>query len=263
MIMNEQSVSMRHPNSGRQQASSQNEAPREGLTVEPIKFNNTTEGQLTTSASICSLVNSLFSKICHDYKGSIIVPNGTGQLSLTLFFTDNGQVVGDSKFKNLVNINAPNPNENRVDRMNRYMSSYRNRTYDLSDDTKDLLDEFMIKPANARNQKFNWNRHDINNAPVKETINAVNGGFGNQIVVSVDGIDVMKVLKKIYGKKNAAGNYVEYQINIIKPIGIMVGNNANLLLSINRLDVKELEKICTKLGMCNVVQSVPMVTDIG
>ena len=89
-----------------------------------------------------------------------------------------------------------------------------------------------------------------------------NGYNNSSIVIELKNLDIVRLVKAIYGAKkkvtDEAGNEredkVDYAVSIIRPIvngAYMPGPNVmdvNFLLSIDQLDVREVENLARKLG---------------
>ena len=113
--------------------------------------------------------------------------------------------------------------------------------YGLNQETKDMLEELITVP----NGNYNWKQL------ATECLDRT--GYGQRVLVRVIGIDILKVLKKIYGAKNNDGANYAYQIN---PINAMPGN---VLLYVARLNVKDVEALSRKYGMAPNTGSIRMV----
>lgn len=75
--------------------------------------------------------------------------------------------------------------------------------------------------------------------------------------VKVVNLDLLLLLKSIYGNKNELGHYVDYRIKEIRPIPVpmsnMIGNVLNSLVSVEQLDCYAVEKNYNALGMLSMV----------
>lgn len=239
-----------------QQKGGDNRPKRGYLEVQPLPFDSTIQTKAITTVELCYSINKLFNSICQDYDGSIIVMNQFGNLELVLYFSDKGEPTDSSKFKNLINTSVVKKTDSALDRLKRVSTRNFSRTFELTDDTKDLLEEFMnIRP----NQKVNWaNRNNVTEVSQQTSYS----NAANKISVKVTGLDLQKILRKIYGSK-INGNKVDYQLTVVTPIGQMVGSYANYLMTLSRLDCSKLEELCTSAGMMPVHNSIPMVTGLG
>lgn len=203
------------------------------------EFKGTMKTEILNTMKLASIVNSIFKPVCADYDGSAITGDVcTGQFYLSLFFRDKG-AAGEHQIKNIINAIRPTNNASPMDRINRMNIRNSNKTYDLTEDTKSILEEFIFTKGN---QKVNWSHY------MCEVSSQTNGGY--QIYVKIGGIDIARILRKKYGKK-ADGSYYDYQVNMIRPLnqGYSNGDNTNFLINIVQLDTKKLEVLYQEMGM--------------
>lgn len=215
--------------------------PREPLKfgkVEPIEFPNTMETALTTTLNLAQTINELFRPIFVDYEGSSIqIEPQTGRFVVSLFFKDKGEA-SEGQYKSVHSIAAPTSRKNSIaERIARVNMINKSKNIELSQDTKDLLTEFFdVKP--------DWSRFC---AEVSEpTYN------GQILYLKVTGLNLNKLLKKIYGNKirfaGEENHPVNYNTQLIRPIG-GVGDSTNYLVSVLRLDDVQVGKLCNSIGI--------------
>lgn len=218
------------------------------LNVEPAAFPGTMKTALTTTNALVKAIYAMFQGVNNDFEGCTLEPNrANGQLELTLYFTDK-PMVGGNKIKNVTNVVNNDPTASPMERIRAVNVRNSNRLFDLTDDTKDILEDFIFGP---RNQKINWKQHLIEKTD--------RGQVGYRVYVAVVGIDISKVLKKLYGAVNEEGERVDYQLNIITPINSNFAQSVqNYLISIIQLNNKSVEKLCSEIGVNANTGSIPM-----
>lgn len=209
------------------------------ITVEEVQpFDGLLKSKITTTFDLSQVVNKLFRPVFSDYEGCTILPDQFGTFQLTLFFKDKG-AAENGKIKNIQSIIQPTEKSNvmaRIHNLNRANSASK---FELTDETKEALDEFIRHPSN---QNIDWKRFTV-----ETTERTYTGGYN--IYIKVLNVDLYKILRKIYGGK-IDGNYMEYQISMIRPtMQLSNGTNTNYLINISQLDTKMVENLYTEMGM--------------
>ena len=225
-------------------STNENQKAMARIEIEPIPFDGLLKSKIISTIELSKLVNSVFKNAMADYEGCIILPMQNGQFDCTLYFKDHGPVRGGDQIKNLVSITGPNRGVSAVDRITAFNNRTSNKLYALSEETKQILSEFM---AVRKDQKINWNQHVFEQA--EATYNA------NIVYVKVTNIDIVKILKKIYGGK-IDGDRCDYNITLMRPTGMN-----NYLISIQQLDTKEVEKLALSVGIIQTGNSIAMIRD--
>ena len=218
------------------------------LVIEPQPFDGVMKSKLTTTIALSKTVNQLFRPIFSDYEGCIIAPDAYGQLQVSLYFKDKGYSGREDVIKSLIPVTERVKGTSAIDRIMQMNLRNSSKAYDLSKETKDILSEFFYTRGNA---KVNWNQH-----VVEQTERQYNGQL---IYVKVVGLDLVRLVRKIYGGK-IDGSRIDYNISIIKPIGAdMNGFNQNFLINIQQLDSKEVERLANEIGVVPQVGQIQMV----
>ena len=212
------------------------------------EFKGTVKTSYTTTQDLCKDINKIFSEVISDYEGCMIEPDAYGNLSLKIYLAgDKPEDV--NKVKCLEKIGSGTVN-NVFDRLSNFNRSQSSRYFALTEDAKDILEEFVYAP---NGKKPNWN-----SIAVEFTDNS-GWGAGQRIYTKVQ-LDLKRVIKKMYGKKLADGGYADYMISMVRPLGYdfsaqqgMMYNPAalvsNYIISIAQLDSKELERLCKEIGI--------------
>lgn len=219
------------------------------LNIEPIPFDGVMQSKLTTTIGLSKTINQLFRPVFSDYEGCIIAPDAYGQLQVALYFKDKGSFGrNDDMIKTLIPVTERVKGTSAIDRIMQMNLRNSSKAYDISKDTKDILSEFIYTRGNS---KVNWNQH-----VVEQTERQYNGQI---IYVKVVGLDLVRLVRKIYGGK-IDGSRIDYNISIIKPIGAdMSGFNQNFLINIQQLDSKEVERLANEIGVVPQVGAIQMV----
>ena len=164
------------------------------LEVEPGEFGGTMKTELTTTNQLTKTIYEMFAGVNNDFEGCILDVNPmSNQLQLTLYFKE--KPVNPNKLKNLVNIANATTNRNArpMDRINNMNIRQQNRVYELSEETKEMLEEFIDAPVDRNGgRKINWR-----NVAFEKTER--NNYAGNSIYVAVTSLNLNRVLKKMYG----------------------------------------------------------------
>lgn len=219
------------------------------LNVEQQEFDGLLKTKLTTTTDVAKMVNRLFKPVFSDWEGCLVLPNNAGGFDTFLYFKENG-VNDGNKLKALEHVVQSNTNNltmsQRIQNLN---LRYKNKTYELSRDAKDILKEFMPQEKNG---KVKWN-----NFVVEKTQQEYNG---YSVHVQITGVDIMKIIRKIYGAQ-VDGKRTDYTMKVERGIGVVnqQGLFANYLVTIMQLDVREVEKIAQSVGMIPLAGNIPMV----
>lgn len=218
---------------------------------EPLEFVGTIDGHVTTTVDLAKNINSLFNTAFDDYEGSVISQNHLGELTASLFFRDTG--AGNIEPIVKPNVRGSNRTMSPAERVRNINLRNTNKTYTLSEELKEILEQFLNIPHKG---KPNWDRM------YNEVSERMYGGMTN-IYVRVDNININKVLKVLYGSETASGDRLEYNITVMKPVGMNApGANQNHIIKVDRLNVKEIERLANKVGMMPSVGTIPMIRDL-
>lgn len=229
----------------------ENYAPLEMDIVEQ-EFDGVLKTKLTTTTDLAKTLNKIFKPVFSDYVGSLILPNQMGGFDTVVYFKDSG--IKDERAKAIQHLvqQANNGQLTMSERIQNINTRYRNKTYDLTRDCKDVFKEFMITERN-NNKKINWNRY-----VVEKTEPNYNG---YSVYVQLNGIDIMKIIRKLYGGTSKDGKRIDYSMRLERGLGVVNNNGlyTNYLVSIMQLDTREVEKIAQSVGMVPLANNIPMV----
>lgn len=211
------------------------------------EFPSTVGTALMTSMKLTKDINALFrSAGIQDFYGSRLDLNqSTGQLELAIFFkpeNHNGNGVYFVEPASAGTRQGTTAAFNRISSMDARNSG---RTIQLTQDGKDVFDELIFKNYN---QKVDWNRYAI------ETVE--NGNFGNcNLYLQVINININQILKKIWGDRTEDGSRLDYQVSVVR----YVAGSPNMILSIQQLNEKTLNKLAEEVGIVSGIGSLGIV----
>ena len=218
------------------------------IEIEPMEFKSHTEGQITTTADLTNLVNELFGSAFNDYIGCrIYVWNGSlpvipqiltasmciGNFYVDLMFEQNNNGVKTGIISNLES--ATSNEASAIERLSRVCGGGSNRIWNLNQETKDALVEFLPGYVYGnKNYKPLWDYRIVED-PV-----LVNGYSPTQkVTLRVIGLELDSIIGAIYGTREDykdRESKIKYDYHCI-PImrsnrGIVYGYSVNLNLNV-------------------------------
>ena len=110
------------------------------------------------------------------------------------------------------------------------------RIYDVTPETYEALDEFRFFP----NRKTNWNY--LTSEIVSNF--GFSGTYNQEIVACITGLDLEKIINKIYGTRTEEGIF-QYQA---APVQIVANVNGEYVVQITQLDMRKLDDLRKSLG---------------
>lgn len=214
---------------------------------EKMAFPGTLKTELTTSAKLCELVGELILPIFPDYDGAYVQLVG-GAFQVSVYFRDkvDDKQLADGQYKAVRNtiLNKTSKSDSIMDRIRNMNAVNGSKNIMLTEEVKTALEPFMTKVGNAQ---INWNQCC---AEVAE-----NTYGGQYIYMKVTGLDLNKIIREVYGSHitiDGTKHLVDYAIQPIRPIGQVVGNDANYLVNVMQLDNVEVAKLCNSVGIIPV-----------
>ena len=230
-------------------------AERERLAVamDPVDFTANVKSKLITTFALGEkIISPLFRSVFSDYEGCL-VKFEMGRLTAELFFND-AKPHDDDKYRaiQLIGGNPDKNNGSMFEKIQRLNNSFKPNKYELTDEAKELLIDFMPRHLiNKNSGTINWQPN------ISEVCESVSYHTAAQhIYVKLSNVDIISILRTVYGNKED-DSYVEYEMNIIK----QVGSNStypNMLINIARLNVNETQKIATDIGIQPAVNQIFM-----
>ena len=214
-------------------------------------FNPVADTAITTANDLCKIINSIFSEVFKDYYGCKLnvtyVSNYYSYvIAPVLYFKvlDKSEYTKDAvtAFIPMSEIEADNP----IARVRRYtrMAANNGVKVEMTENGKSILEEFVIKNNKINNNirlkdEFDWSQ--AYNVIPKETGTYIN----------VFKLDIISLLRMIYGDKAADGSRQYYNITPNGPIGAMnqYQKPSNWNLIIMRLNSSNLNYAANQLGL--------------
>lgn len=184
--------------------------------IEPMEFDSFGETLRIDSRTLAEQISAMFKAIFFDYFGTT-VRYENGNFSVQLYFKNNGKPKdsGDPRIKSVIDLTSSDNDDNNNDNVsffdkkriiNNRLSA---KLYDLNDETKEFLSEFLYggAKANKPNNKKAWAQKltDVR-APLNDSYIAMynNGYRAEEVALRVTGVNIYKILKKLYGDKMIA-----------------------------------------------------------
>lgn len=226
--------------------------------TEPQKFDKLASTTLETTQRLAKRINKLFSTVFADYYGAVVsCAAGNGNVNAQQMF------MVELHFKP-VPAGAINPNDNRMrafapideakgdDVVSGVKSVWNNfRTsakYQMTKETAEVLSDFMLPNLNIN--PFDAKTYDQYKAEYVD-----NSHFGMApAMVRVTGLDLTKLVKKIYGDKNADGKRVDYGVLPYGPVtpninNPMVQTTANWRVIIMQIEAEKAFDLAAEFGL--------------
>ena len=183
--------------------------------IEPMEFEPIGETLRIDSKTLAEQISAMFKSIFFDYAGTSIRYEN-GHFITQLFFKDNGKPedTGDPRVKSVINLTDPidNTNLNDIsffDKKRIINNRYNTKLYDLTDETKEFLSQFLYggKNNNKPNNKKAWAQKltDIRTPLGNGYMNMFNQGYrAEEVALRVSGVNLFPILKTLYGDKMIA-----------------------------------------------------------
>lgn len=229
------------------------------LRVSPVPFESTTEAKLLTTLDLGAMINALFKKVFKDYDGCTLVldPN-QNRWKARLFFRENVNVSTDGAVKNIIPLSTKADRSNGRPSIGQRLESVSmitsNVHYKLSTETTDVLTKYYMPWEKNGKGEVNWKFF------LSEQSEQIQYGVGGTaIYVCVSGVDVVELLKSIYGAKNEEDHWVDYSVTAIRPVTQFQPSTPNLLLSIQRIDCEYVKDLYQKIAGVPTYGRIPII----
>lgn len=210
--------------------------------AEPVQFEHDAEVNILTSLKLGRLINDFFTEVFADFVGCKIESGNRG-LSLTLFFNHVADRDPDKHYA--VELSAAKKTNNvTLDKLRAH--DYRVKQgdrYSLTTDGEDIIKPLLLRVL-TQNKKINWG------SIVTEYTEPANiYGRGEQYTM-VTGLDLNLICAVLFGKTDAEGNAISYEVDLkgATNIGGFVGSQT-LVLWINRINNNKLTQTYVDLGL--------------
>lgn len=236
---------------------------------QPEKFDQLVSTALETTQKLAKRINALMHTAFVDYKGCVIYTNpGNGNVNPNNVFAVElhfKPVDASAVSMTETRKRAFRPIEesvNKQDIVANLQSIYGKNgssKFEMTIEASQILSEFMLnglgieenKPATYDRFKFEFQDNQT-------------FGFGApSIAIKVAGLDIIKLIKKIYGSRSENGKKLEYIINPLGPV-VPMGNqqvnaSSNWRVAIMQLDTDNVFETATEFGFANAGMG-PVVT---
>lgn len=214
------------------------------VTEHPV-FEGDMKTNIISSIDMSDIISSLFGPAFTDYYGcNVRINDGRdpimshklpyGALYVDLYFKDQGESNGKA-WKNI--IARGSENDNRQDLGSRFQlvnGRGNGRVYTVTKQTYEALEEFMSMGNHTR-----WAEH------TREIVTSMSMYGKEEVVVCISGLDLNKIITKIYGAKTEEGRY-EY----IATVSTMIpSQNQEFILQVCQLDLSAVRDLQRALGI--------------
>lgn len=225
----------------------------------PIEFKSFGKFTRLHNDQLCRIVKGLYSEIFHDLVGVNL--NYTNGFNVEFYFENNSEPVEEGKVKNVINLTqidttVSGKKPDFFTRQAIVQRKTRGEKFSLNDETKELLADIMFGGKNANNvNSKNWNNN------IKEVAVPISGYYdpfgrpnSSRILIQVTGIDLKRLLKKIYGNKMVVSTEttVDSEINnyskqaYYMPVFHKWLNDGTFAINILQIDAEEVQKLTVK-----------------
>lgn len=209
-------------------------------------FGGNVKCNLMSSMEMAEIVSSLFGGVFRDYAGCKIRINdgrglpavvntiAPGALYVDLYFKDQSADTSDKIATLSVIGKDDNKKGSLGERYTRVMGTTPGRIYQVSKETYECLEEFMFNGARTQ-----WNNH------TQEITTRMNPYSKDEVLVTISGLDLNKVIAKIYGVKTEEGRY-EY---MAAPSTVIPNRTEEFIMTVTQLDLETVTDLQNTLGI--------------
>lgn len=216
------------------------------IKVKPIAFESTIDATSLTTIDIASQINAMFRGVYRDYEGcTLSLDTFTNRWKATIYFCENANATKEGTVANIEPLSSKaKSNASMEQRIGSVSSLLSNVHYKLTKETEESLSKyFMPHEKNKKTGQPNWR------VLMGETREQVGYGYNNSaIYVIVNGLDVLSLLKDIYGWQNEEGHNVDYWLQAVRPITQYIQSTPNMLFTLQRVDCMKVEAMLSKIG---------------
>lgn len=215
---------------------------------DPAPFGGNMKCNLISSMEMAEIVSSLFGSVFRDYAGCKIRINdgrglpavvntiAPGALYVDLYFKENRD---GNEGKKIATLSIPGKKDNKEnsslgERYTRVMGTIPGRIYHVSKETYECLEEFMFNGPRTQ-----WNNH------TQEITTQMNPYSKDEVLVTISGLDLNKVIAKIYGTKTKEGRF-EYMAT---PSTVIPNKTEEFIMTVTQLDLETVTDLQKTLGI--------------
>lgn len=227
--------------------------------TQPEKFEKLAATTMETTQKLAKRINKLFSVAFADFYGSAVYCTaGNGnvapyqQFMVELHFkpmTMGSLAPNDTRVRAFKPIEEGTVKSDVVAGLKSIYGNFRSTSkFELTSDAAEILSEFVLPGVNIdpfKSSSFDQLKAEYQDAPQ----------FGQSpIMVKITGIDLSKLIKKIYGSKNEDGKPIDYGVIPYGPVAPtvnnqMVQNNMNWRVVIMQIDKEKTFDIGSEFGL--------------
>lgn len=215
--------------------------------VDHLTFEGNMKTNFISSIDMAEIISSLFAPAFFDYYGCKVHINDgrnpivahtmpAGALYVDLIFKDQGASPEGSKaWKNIIARGSKDSeNSDLASRYMRVNGSNNGRAYEVTKKTYEALEEFTVN-----GQRTRW-------AELTQEISTSMSIYGKEeVVVCVTGLDLNKIITKLYGDKTQDGRY-EYAV---QPSTIIPSKTQEFVMQVSQLDLSTVRELQKTLGI--------------
>ena len=216
---------------------------------EHAPFGGNMKCNLMSRMEMAEIVSSLFGGVFRDYAGCKIRINdgrglpavvntiAPGALYVDLYFKDQSADTSSDKIATLSIAGKKKDGDDKAslsERYTRVMGTIPGRMYVVSKETYECLEEFMFNGPRTQ-----WNNH------TQEITTQMNPYSKDEVLVTISGLDLNKIIAKIYGTKTEEGRY-EY---MAAPSTVIPNKTEEFIMTVTQLDLETVTDLQNTLGI--------------
>lgn len=230
----------------------------------PEKFEKIASTTMETTQRLAKRINKLFSSAFVDYHGSVVYCNaGNGNVAA------NQQFMVELHFKPVALGSVPSGDqrvrafkpieEGTTDGTdiiaglkNIYGNMRTSAKFELTSEAAQILSEFMLPGVDNGKPVDPWKPSSYNGVKAEYQDSPM---YGNSpIMTSISGLDLTKLIRKIYGSKSEFGTRVDYGVIPYGPVtpninNQMVQNAANWRVMVMQIDANKTLDLASEFGI--------------
>ncbi len=231
--------------------------------TQPEAFDELAATSLTTTQRLAKRINKLFSSAFLDYHGSVVyctagngnvAPNQQFMVELHFKPVAVGSVsAGEDRVRAFKPIEETNAGDDIVAGLkNIYGSMRTSQRFQLTEDAAQILSEFMLPGVNNGLNIDPWKPSSYDRVKGEYQDNVMYGQ--SPVMVKITGLDLIALIRKIYGYKNNAGKRVDYGVLPYGPVTPNINNQmvqtaANWRVMIMQIDKDKTFDLASEFGI--------------
>lgn len=171
----------------------------------PLEFKSLGKVMRTTNDELARTIKEAYMESFHDLRGVNIVYAPPSGFIVELFFELNTEPLESGKIRNVIDLTEPNKDVDLFSMMQATQNKMNGKKYTLNDETKLLLSDCMFGGRNAKDNRPKSKAWDNRISEVHVSLTSYGDMMFNnkprpeRILVKVVGLDIKKVVQKLYG----------------------------------------------------------------